>query len=69
MVSYDDTIEEESPLDFDDYIFNKPEDEYQTTPIGEDEETFVEAEMEVETSAVSGMELDVEDQGIPPSQV
>jgi hypothetical protein len=42
MVSYDDTIEEESPLDFDDYIFNKPEDEYHTAPLCEGEETMVE---------------------------
>jgi hypothetical protein len=69
MVSYDDTIQEESPLDFDDYVFDNSLDEYQTAPIGEHKETLVGSEMEVEISAVSGMELDADDQGVAPSQV
>jgi hypothetical protein len=69
MVSCDDTIAEESPLDFDEFNFDKPEDEYQTAPISEDEGTLVDSDMEMETPVVSGMELDVEDDGVAPSQV
>jgi len=69
MVSYDDTIEEESPLDFDDFNFDKPEQVYQTASISEDVETLVDSGMEVETATALGMELDVEDQGVAPSQV
>jgi hypothetical protein len=69
MVSYDDTLEEESPLDFDDFNFDKPEYEYNTAHVCEDEETLVGSEMAVESSAVSGMELDLEDHGVAPSQV
>jgi hypothetical protein len=69
MVSYDDTIEEESPLDFDEFNFEKTEDEYQTAPTSEDEETLVGSGMEVETAAATEMDLDAEDQGIATSQV
>jgi len=69
MVSYDDTIEEKSPLDFDDYTFSGPEDEYNTAPFCEGQETLVGSDMDVETTMVPGMELDIEDQGVAPSQV
>jgi hypothetical protein len=69
MVSYDDTIEEDSPLDFDDFNFDKPDDESSIAPMCKEEETLEGSYMEVETPVVPEMKMDVEDQGVAPSQV
>jgi len=71
MVSYDDTFEEQSLLNFDDFHFEKLEHDYQTASISEDMETLEGLDMVMDSSAVSRNELvvEVEDQGIASPQV
>jgi hypothetical protein len=69
MVSYDDREEDESPIDFDFSVFDKPEYEYPPVPPGEAEETVVGSEMEVEEHEQSAMEVESDDCGIATSQV
>jgi hypothetical protein len=69
MVSYDDHEEVQSDLNFDFSVFDKPDNEWASIQTMEDEETLVDCQAEAPPSDEEGMEVDIDSQGVAPSQV